>query len=208
MDIYIFITLKILLFFDKECRRLLKDIAYYDVLRSDRSISCHGLEARTPFLISNLLIYIYQYLLTERCHSKSGFCEKFYLGLPCDNGLLPDKVLWRTKEAFSDGVSKVEDSWSDMVKYYVKHNVFSGDDYPDKDEDIIAMLVEQQNITHNVPTTLEQLYYRLIFEKYYGNVDPKVIPYFWMPRYVKADDASARSLNIYKIRNNKNIKKD
>ena len=89
----------------------------------------------------------------------------------------------------------LEDSLSDMVKYYVKHNVFSGDDYPDKDEDIIAMLVEQQNITHNVPTTLEQLYYRLIFEKYYGNVDPKVIPYFWMPRYVKADDASARSLN-------------
>ena len=46
VDIYIFITLKILLF-DKECRRLLKDIAYYDVLRPDRSISCHGLKART-----------------------------------------------------------------------------------------------------------------------------------------------------------------
>ena len=70
------------------------------------------------------------------------------------------------------------------------------------------MLVQQQNITHNVPTTLEQLYYRLIFQKYYSNVDPTVIPYFWMPRYIKATDASARSLNIYKIRNNKNIKKD
>ena len=38
--------------FDKECRRLLKDIHYFDVLRSDRSISSHGLEARTPFLRS------------------------------------------------------------------------------------------------------------------------------------------------------------
>ena len=36
--------------FDKECRRLLSNIHYFDVLRSDRCISSHGLEARTPFL--------------------------------------------------------------------------------------------------------------------------------------------------------------
>ena len=125
-----------------------------------------------------------------------------------DNGLLPEKVLWRTKEAFSDGVSKSSNSWSDIIKNHVKKNIFNGDDYPEDDKDIIEMLVKEKNITHNVPTTLEQLYYRLIFDKYYGNIDPKIIPYFWMPRYVKATDASARSLNIYKIRNNKNFKND
>ena len=36
--------------FDKECRKLLNQIHFFDVLRSDRSISSHGLEARTPFL--------------------------------------------------------------------------------------------------------------------------------------------------------------
>ena len=36
--------------FDKECKRLLNDISYFDVLRSDRSISTNGLEPRTPFL--------------------------------------------------------------------------------------------------------------------------------------------------------------
>ena len=36
--------------FDQECKRLLKDIHYFDVLRSDRTISSNGLEARTPFL--------------------------------------------------------------------------------------------------------------------------------------------------------------
>ena len=36
--------------FDHECKRLIDNIQYYDVLRSDRSISCHGLEPRTPFL--------------------------------------------------------------------------------------------------------------------------------------------------------------
>ena len=36
--------------FDKECRRLLRDLHAFDVLRSDKCISSHGLETRTPFL--------------------------------------------------------------------------------------------------------------------------------------------------------------
>ena len=194
--------------FDKECRRLLKDISYYDVLRSDKSISSHGLEARTPFLDRQFVNLYLSIPAEQRCHSKQGFCEKFLLRSAFDCELLPEKVLWRTKEAFSDGVSKTTNSWSDIIKKHVKETIFSGDDYPDDDQEIIDMLVQQQNITHNIPTTLEQLYYRLIFQKYYSNVDPAIIPYFWMPRYIKASDASARSLNIYKIRNNKNIKKD
>ena len=49
--------------FDKECRRLLKDINYFDVLRSDRSISSHGLEARTPYLDR----YFVEYYLSINC---------------------------------------------------------------------------------------------------------------------------------------------
>ena len=41
--------------FDKETRRLLKDIHMFDVLRSDKSISSHGLEPRTPFLDKNFV---------------------------------------------------------------------------------------------------------------------------------------------------------
>ena len=36
--------------FDKDCRKLLSDIHFFDVLRSDRCIAAHGLEPRTPFL--------------------------------------------------------------------------------------------------------------------------------------------------------------
>jgi asparagine synthase (glutamine-hydrolysing) len=194
--------------FDKECRRLLKDICYYDVLRSDRSISSHGLEARTPFLDREFVDLYLSIPPKERCHSKQGFCEKYLLRSAFDNDLLPEKVLWRTKEAFSDGVSQTDNSWSDIIKDHVKRKIFNGAAYPEDDQIIIDMMVKEKKITHNIPTTLEQLYYRLIFDKYYGNITPKVIPYFWMPRYVKATDASARSLNIYKIRNNKNIKKD
>ena len=49
----------------------------------------------------------------------------------------------------------------------------------------------------------EQYYYRDIFESYYPNLE-NIIPYFWMPKYVNATDASARTLDIYKEINKKN----
>ena len=187
--------------FDKECRRLLNNIHYFDVLRSDRSISSHGLEARTPFLDRN---FVQSYLSIPpniRCHTIKNLCEKFLLRTSFDDGeLLPRDVLWRTKEAFSDGVSTQENSWHNIIKKYVKDKIFKGDNFPDNDQDIIESFVEKHNLHHNKPTTLEQLFYRLIFEKYYPNKS-NTIPYFWMPKYVNATDASARSLNIYNVRN-------
>ena len=53
--------------FDKECRRLLKDIHYFDVLRSDRSISSHGLEARTPYLDRSFVEYYLSISHDFRC---------------------------------------------------------------------------------------------------------------------------------------------
>ena len=51
----------------------------------------------------------------------------------------------------------------------------------------------------NRPTTLEQMHYRDIFTKYYKSASAqKTIPYFWMPKFVNATDASARVLDIYK----------
>jgi asparagine synthase (glutamine-hydrolysing) len=41
------------------------------------------------------------------------------------------------------------------------------------------------------------MYYRKLFEEYYPNMS-HIVPYFWMPKYVDASDASARTLNIYK----------
>ena len=48
----------------------------------------------------------------------------------------------------------------------------------------------------NPPETLEQRYYRSIFEEYYPN-SAHILPYFWMPKYVNAKDASARTLSVY-----------
>jgi len=43
----------------------------------------------------------------------------------------------------------------------------------------------------------------MIFNKYY-NGHSETIPYFWMPNFVDATDASARTLDIYKDKMNKN----
>lgn len=102
--------------FDMECKRLLTDISHFDVLRSDKSISSHGLEPRTPFLDKG---FVQSYLSIDRelrfkSHQK---CEKYLIRKAFNDGvLLPDKVITRQKEAFSDGVSSGERSWYQIIK--------------------------------------------------------------------------------------------
>ena len=63
-----------------------------------------------------------------------------------------------------------------------------------------------ENEEHLRPLTLEQKYYRTLFDTYYPHCC-KVLPYFWMPRFIKANDASARTLKIYKDENT-NVKSE
>ena len=105
--------------FDKECKRLLKEIAFFDVLRSDRSISSHGLEPRTPFLDRAWVEFYLSLPKDLRNHSKNKQCEKFLLRNAisiCDKNLIPRQILWRTKEAFSDGVSGQVRSWFQIIQ--------------------------------------------------------------------------------------------
>lgn len=184
--------------FDKECIRLLEDICYFDVLRSDRSISSHGLEARTPFLDREFVSNYLSISPNLRHHKQNGQCEKFIMRSAVEkygNYLLPKEVLWRTKEAFSDGVSKKTKSWFEIIQDHVKNT-----EYCHISEKIQQKIVTDMNpYTYNKPTTLEQMYYRDIFCKYYKSAScQKIVPYFWMPKFVKATDASARTLDIYK----------
>ena len=177
--------------FDYECKRLLSNLQYYDVLRSDRSISCHGLEARTPFLDRT---FVHEYLsvpISIRNHNNENNIEKYLLRQSVnsmDPSLLPSSVLWRTKEAFSDGVSSHENSWYTIIQSKLDKK-YSDDEFIQKSKQYII----------NPPTTKEQLYYREIFETHYPN-QAHVIPCFWMPKYCHATDSSARHLDVYKKR--------
>jgi asparagine synthase (glutamine-hydrolysing) len=178
--------------FDKECRRLLSDIHAFDVLRSDKCISCHGLEPRTPFLDRTLVQYYLSIHPSLRFHKGNKQSEKFLLRMAFSennylnsNGcaLLPKCVLFRTKEAFSDGVSKTTRSLYEIIQEKVV---------------VLAASTELFNVKyeHNTPDTDEKNYYRSIFESYYPGLGT-IVPYFWMPRYVDAKDSSARTLQIY-----------
>ncbi len=180
--------------FDTECRRLLNNISYFDVLRSDKSISSCGLEPRTPFLDRAFTQYYMSIPIDMRCHGKNKQCEKYLIRKAFSDyqpTLIPKDILWRRKEAFSDGVSKASRSWHDIIKEFVEK-------IKDKDSYIQDFMSTQNGeaIT-NCPITDEQVYYRAIFEKHYPSLG-KIIPYFWMPKYASTSDASARSLDIYK----------
>ena len=170
--------------FDKECRRLLKQIHMFDVQRSDRSISSNGLEPRTPFLDRSFTQMYLSLSPHIRHHKGNNQCEKYLLRKSFESwNVLPSQVLWRTKEAFSDGVSKMTRSWFQIIQEYVDVN----------------NLGHCNEHTLNKATTNEQRYYRRIFQELFGNEKhTTVIPYFWMPRFVDATDSSARTLNIYK----------
>ena len=175
--------------FDKECKKLLSEIHFFDVLRSDRSISSHGLEARTPFLDTNFVKTYLSIPANIRNHTENGQCEKYLLRKSFDNGLLPKEVLWRTKEAFSDGVSSQTRPWFQVIQEHIKDKIFNNN-----------MLDNQYKFyKYNKPKTLEQLHYRMIFESYFPNCNLNIIPKFWMPNFVDATDASARTLDVYKL---------
>jgi len=164
--------------FDKECRRLLKDIHLFDVLRSDRTISCHGLEARTPFLDRGFVETYLSIPPNLRNHNKTKTCEKYLIRTAFNEmNILPKEVLWRRKEAFSDGVSKKTKSWFEIIQDFAE---------------------EKYNINGK---EAEQRYYDEIFCSYYGdfNYTINIVPYKWMPRFVDASDCSARTLKIYNV---------
>ena len=111
--------------------------------------------------------------------------EKWLLRKAFDDGeLLPQEVLWRQKEAFSDGVSSAEKSWFQIAKDMAESRV-----EPNWRE------LAARDFSVNRPTTAEQYYYRRTFEAYYGKELAQVnVPYFWMPRWSETNDPSARTL--------------
>ena len=93
------------------------------------------------------------------------------------NQILPDEILWRKKEAFSDGVTGHGRSLFQILQEFISVEL---------------------KLPANIET--EKLYYKTIFEKFYPNMS-YILPYFWMPKYTTATDPSARTLDVYNISN-------
>jgi len=171
----------------KESEKLVKEIHYFDVLRSDRSISSNGLEARTPFLDKAFVKYYLSIPAELKTFDGINRLEKYLLRKAFNGqGLLPHDVLWRRKCAFSDGVSSQKNSWHHIIQSFVDERI--------SDEEFKR---ERAGITHCPPVLKESYYYRKVFETHFGKHE-QLIPHFWMPKWTDVIDPSARELQDYR----------
>ena len=100
--------------FDRANRDMLFNIHRFDVLRSDRTISGAGLEARVPFGDIDLMQFVLG--LPAGCKMfGGGVIEKLLLRRAFE-GYLPKPLLYRRKEAFSDGVAGLRRGWHEILK--------------------------------------------------------------------------------------------
>jgi asparagine synthase (glutamine-hydrolysing) len=182
--------------FQRENERMIRDVRFFDLLRSDKSISGAGLEARVPFADKEFLSYIMKipprfkrftderiekYLLRKAFQAADSGGDK--------DALLPESVLWRRKEAFSDGVSSVNGrTWVQMLKEYAGR-IISDAEYNNKNHHLYSL--------YNPPYDKESFYYRRVFETLYeGRGD--TIPYYWRHPFCEGVlDPSARLLSFY-----------
>lgn len=171
---------------DSECKRLLNDIHLYDGLRADRCIAGHGLEARFPFLNHH---FVETYLSTDaKLRMPTEGSEKWLLRKAFESGnYLPEQVLRRDKCALSDGCSKIERSWYQVLEEHID-KLFNEKN-----------LIDAKNIfKHMTPYSKEGLYYRDLFCQYYGfgSVN-NIYQYYWLPKWCgNVTNPSARVLGI------------
>ena len=202
--------------FDKECKSLLKYIHTFDVLRSDKCISSHGLEPRTPYLDREWTQFYLSIPVSLRCivrkDSKTPYIEKnlvrtaFHKDNFLDSRnrqLLPEDILFRKKEAFSDGVSKQDRSLYTIIQEFANtfiENLIKENNYLKGNKSIKNLTKLHPNMIHTdehlLPSTSEQYMYRYYFELYYPGLG-YILPKFWMPKYSDTNDPSARQLKCY-----------
>jgi asparagine synthase (glutamine-hydrolysing) len=175
--------------FQRENERMIRDVRFFDLLRSDKSISGAGLEARVPFADKAFLTYVMRIPARFKRFNDERM-EKYLLRKAFQNeGLLPDDVLWRRKEAFSDGVSSAcGRSWVQMIKEYADR-VITDKEFNNKEHDLYSL--------YNPPYDKESFYYRRVFESIYDGRG-ETIPYYWRHPFCEGVlDPSARLLSFY-----------
>ena len=173
----------------KTAEDYVKEIHMYDGRRADRCVARWGMEARIPLLDPEFINSYWD--IDPEMRLPTYNMEKYILRKAFDrDNLLPKEVLWRKKEAFSDGVSSKEKSWFQVIQEYTQKEVDKMD---------IPIKAEP-----GFPHTSEATYFRYLFRKYFGLNKDDIIPHFWQPKWDKNGnevtsyvDPSARTLQVY-----------
>ena len=168
--------------FQKETIERVQKLFTADLLRADKSTMAHGLEARVPFLDKKFLEVAMTIKGEEKQPKTYDGKEKYILRKAFDtpdNPYLPDEVLWRQKEQFSDGVGY---NWIDQLIEYCSSQV--------TDEQLESAAAQ---FPYNTPTTKEAYFYRTIFHKYYPQTSAAQTVRKWIPKWQENQDPSGRA---------------
>ena len=161
--------------FHNECISRVKNLHNFDCLRANKSTMSWGLEARVPFLDKSfleLIMPISPELKLKNGKEKYIVRQAFHYEKDVDK-YLPDEILWRQKEQFSDGVGY---NWIDGVKEYIEKNV-SDQQF---DEDVKDYQLKNSK---DIPKNKEELYFRKIFDRLFSEkYDRSSIVPRWIPK--------------------------
>ena len=137
----------------EETVRKLDNLHLFDCLRANKSMAAWGVEARVPFLDRVFIDVAMSLDPAVKLSGKArGRMEKQFLR-EAYAGYLPDSILWRQKEQFSDGVGC---SWIDSLKAHAEAKISDA-----------QMENARFRFAYNTPATKEAYFYREMFEQHY-----------------------------------------
>ena len=182
--------------FHNETVRKLNKLHQYDCLRANKALAAWGIEGRVPFLDKEFIEVAMNINPKDKMINKDRI-EKWVIRKAFEE-YLPDEVLWRQKEQFSDGVGY---SWIDSLKDLVSKEI--------TDE---QMESASKKYPINPPQNKEEYYYRRIFEEHFpSDAAAKSVPSVpsvacsspealkWDESFQNQNDPSGRAiLNVHK----------
>ncbi|ETS82080.1 Asparagine synthetase [Pestalotiopsis fici W106-1] len=177
--------------FHEETVRRVKNLHLADCLRANKSTSAWGLEARVPFLDKEFLETCMNIDPAEKMITKDRI-EKYILRKAFDTSdepgeapYLPDEILWRQKEQFSDGVGY---GWIDALKDNAEMNV--------TDE---MMKNPKPEWGDDIPDTKEAYWYRTMFDEHFPPHCASTVMR-WTPTWSQQSDPSGRAISTHQAK--------
>lgn len=159
-----------------------------DCLRANKSTSAWGVEARVPFLDKAFLNVSMNIDPAEKMITKERI-EKYIIRKAFDTTdepetkpYLPDNILWRQKEQFSDGVGY---GWIDALKDQAELNV--------TDE---MMKNPKPEWGTDIPDSKEAYWYRCMFDEHFPPYCAKTV-LRWVPTWSNQTDPSGRAIAVH-----------
>jgi asparagine synthase (glutamine-hydrolysing) len=177
-------------FYEETVRKLFL-LSKYDCLRANKATAAWGVETRVPFLDKEFLDFAMGFDPHEKMCSGDKI-EKYVLRKAFE-GYIPEEILWRQKEQFSDGVGY---GWINYLKKHAESAV--------TDE---MMKNAKNRFPIQTPSSKEEYFYREIFDGYFTSpsaaltvpIGPTIAcstptAFRWSKEFAKTADPSGRSV--------------